>query len=271
MALSSASCQFGVEESEAEEAARCVAALPSLALRGIHVSTESNVLDVDRLLRRADFAVDAAERLRGRGLDLGVVDLGGGFGVPGTVGQPPLDHIAYGAGLAAIARRHPHLSFIHELGRFLVAESGAYVVTVTDVKRSGGRTFVLVDGGINHLYRPRLTPQLMPPIRVSGIRCGEPCGPVTIAGPLCDSADIIAEDVTLPAVRTGDRLAVVSCGAYGYGHGLLGFSLYPTPAEAIWDGEQLHLVRHRGTPSDVLRGQCLPGATTRAAGEADER
>jgi diaminopimelate decarboxylase len=99
-----------------------------------------------------------------------------------------------------------------------VAESGTYLVSVVAVKRSPAATFVLVDGGVNHLYRPRLTPPgRPPPVLAPGSR---PLERVTVAGPLLDSDDVLAEDVLLPWPEVGDVLAIPACGAYGDAHGL---------------------------------------------------
>ena len=255
MALSAAACKFGVDEADMPAAARLIRALPAIELRGIHVSTDSNVCDPGRLLERAEYAFGLVAQLAADGLDVEVVDLGGGLGVPHRAGDDALDVNAYGAGLRRLAGRHARVSTILELGRYPVAESGAYVVSVVAVKRSRGGTFVLVDGGINHLYRPRLTPPDRPPPLLSPGRA--PVERVTVGGPLLDAGDLLAEDVLLPRPEAGDLLAIPACGAYGYSHGLHGFCLHPTPAEVVWDGRRLHLVRERGDPRAVTAGQQL--------------
>ena len=266
MALTAPACKFGVDETEMLAVARATRALPDLELRGIHVSTESNVCSADRLLERAEYACALVAPLAADGFDVEVVDLGGGLGVPHRVGDTPLNVRAYGAGLRRLTARHPQLSLILELGRYPVAESGTYLVSVVAVKRSRGATFVLVDGGINHLYRPRLTPPDRPPPVLSPSRA--PAERVTVGGPLLDAADLLAEDVLLPRPQAGDLLAIPACGAYGFSHGLHGFCLHPTPAEVVWDGRRLHLVRERGDPRGVTAGQQLLPETLHEAPEA---
>jgi diaminopimelate decarboxylase len=267
MALTSPACKFGVDEADMVAAARRIRELPDLELRGIHVSTDSNVRSAGRLLERAEYACALVAPLAAEGFGVEVVDLGGGLGVPHRSGETPLDLRAYGAGLRGLTARHPQLSLILELGRYPVAESGSYVVSVVAVKRSRGATFVLVDGGINHLYRPRLTPPDRPPPVLSPSRA--PVERVTIGGPLLDGDDVLAEGVPLPRPEVGDLLAIRACGAYGYSHGLHGFCLHPTPAEVAWDGRRLHLVRERGDPRRVTAGQHLPAQGLDEAGERE--
>jgi hypothetical protein len=81
---------------------------------------------------------------------------------------------------------------------------------------------------------------------------------VTVAGPLLDADDVLAHGVRMASPTVGDLLAIPCCGAYGYGHGLQGFCLHATPAEAIWDGVGLHLARERGDARAVTAGQHLP-------------
>ncbi len=250
------SCRFGVDEVDASTVAERVRALPDVELRGIHVSIGSNLCHTAHLLERAEYTFGLAARLRDDGCDIDVVDLGGGLGVPHSPRGASVDVHAYGAGLRRIADRHPGVSVILELGRYPVAESGTYIVSVAAVKRSAGVTFAFVDGGINHLYRPRLTPAGQPPpVLAAGVAAPEV---VTVAGPLLDGDDLLAEAVRIPAPEVGDLLAIPGCGAYGYAHGLHGFCLHATPAEVIWDGTRLHLVRERGEPLTVTAGQHLP-------------
>ncbi len=256
LATSVHSGRFGVDEVDAIAVAKRVRALPDVELRGIHVSTGSNVCRTAHLLERAEYTFGLAARLRDDGCAIDVVDLGGGFGVPYAPHGATVDVHAYGAGLRRIADRHPGVSVILELGRYPVAESGTYIVSVVAVKRSADVTFAIVDGGINHLYRPRLTPAgRPPPVLAAGVAAPEV---VTIAGPLLDADDLLAEAVRIPGPEVGDLLAIPGCGAYGYSHGLHGFCLHATPAEVIWDGARLHLVRERGEPLTVTAGQHLP-------------
>ncbi len=257
LALTGPDCKFGVDEAGVPLAVRQIMGMAGIELGGIHVCTESNVSEAEPLLARARWALALAETLRHEGVDIGVVDLGGGFGVPARSGEAEFDLDGYAAGVRELAAAHPHISLILELGRYPVGGCGTYLVSVSEVKRARDSSFVLVDGGINHLYRPRLTPREQPPTVLSSARA--PLEPVTVAGPLLDPEDVLAENVQLPRPRRGDLLAIVGCGGYGFGHGLHGFCLHPTAAEVAWDGERIHLIRERGDPREVTLGQRMLG------------
>ena len=219
------------------------------------MSTDSNVCSAEHMLARAEYTFALAARLRDDGCAIEIVDLGGGIGAPlgecrghrpRRVRRRPSAHLD----------RHPSVAVILELGRYPVAESGAYVVSVAAVKRSAGGTFALVDGGINHLYPPTADARWRSP--AGAVRQPRAARARDRRRPLLDADDVLAEAVEYAAPEAGDLLAIPGCGAYGYTHGLHGFCLHPTPAEVLWDGERLHLVRERGDLRTVTAGQHLP-------------
>src|SRR5204863_5958531 len=132
---------------------------------------------------------------------LRTVDFGGGFGVPYSAGERPLDLAHFSRGLRTISGQIaaiPELAettLLFEPGRWLVAEAGIYVARVVEVKSTRGRRHVLVDGGIHHLARPALlgSPH---PVRIlpQNGRSG-PLRTFSIGGPLCTSLDLLADRV----------------------------------------------------------------------------
>src|SRR5690606_35876380 len=77
----------------------------------------------------------------------------------------------------------------------------------------------------------------------------------TVGGPLCTPQDVFAQHATLPPLREGDLVAVLGVGAYGLTFSPTAFLSHPTPAEVLVDAGAARVVRERGTPADVLRGQ----------------
>nr|WP_274388117.1 alanine racemase [Salsipaludibacter albus] len=256
--------KFGVDEEEAAEALATVAALPGLRLEGIHVYAESCVLDAGHMLAINTRTIALARDLAAHDLPITVVDLGGGLGVPYGPDEPAFDLARWSDGLRSRCRDLPaDWRLVVEPGRFLVAEHGTYVVTVLDVKTVAGRRHVIVDGGINQLYRPNMA-RANRQVEVLGASGQDgPTEVVAIAGPLLSGEDVLATDVELPRIDPGRRLAFRSCGAYGYGHGISGFSAHPTPAEvAIEPDGSAWEMRRRGRPSAALRDQsATPSAT----------
>ncbi|WP_455132550.1 pyridoxal-dependent decarboxylase, exosortase A system-associated [Microbacterium aurum] len=146
--------QFGIDAEQVPDV--LARAGDAVDILGFHVFAGSQNLQADIIAeaqrRTVDLVTDLAEHLPG---PLRYLNLGGGFGIPYTARDQPLDLRAVAEGLAElvdgpIAARFPEASPVIELGRFLVGECGVYVTRVVDRKVSRGKTFVVVDGGMHH-------------------------------------------------------------------------------------------------------------------------
>ena len=107
------------------------------------------------------------------------------------------------------------LRILVEPGRFMVGNAGVLVTEVLYVKKTGRKTFVIVDGAMNDLIRPAFYESYHEIVPVKTRRSGKIISS-DIVGPICESGDIFAKDRPLPAVQSGDRLALLSAGAYGF-------------------------------------------------------
>jgi len=225
---------FGVDEEDVPALLARAADLAHVRIVGLHVFAASNQRDAARLLATHAMVLDLARRLYERhDLRLGLVDLGGGLGVPYAADESPLDTDVLGAGLAVLLARHAWFSgeLLLEPGRFLAAGCGVYLTRVVRTKISRGVRFAILQAGLNHLLRPALTGQPFPVRLVEDAGRGS-CGPVTLAGPLCTSLDRLG-DVALPELRPGDLLAFGMAGAYGATEAMTAFLSHP-PAGETW-------------------------------------
>jgi diaminopimelate decarboxylase/aspartate kinase len=142
------------------------------------------------------------------------LDLGGGLGVPEKSGQPPLDLAAVDRGLQEIRVARPDLELWLEPGRYLVAEAGVLVSTVTQIKGKGQMQYVGIATGMNSLIRPALYGAFHEIANLT--RWGEPAEQlVTVVGPICESGDRLGTDRLLPRCEEGDVLLIANAGAYG--------------------------------------------------------
>ncbi|MEU6925649.1 MULTISPECIES: decarboxylase [unclassified Streptomyces] len=224
--------------------------VPGTRVVGLHFFPLTNAADEDGLIAELAQSVRTAAQLRDQlGIQLRLLDLGGGFACPyATAGERPVYRRLREA-LAEVLDEslpgwrdgEPVVAF--ESGRYLVGDSGRLLCTVTDVKPSRGSTYAVLDAGINHLGGlsglGRLLPLRAQPTGPARPEEPEPAAPVTLAGPLCTPADILARAVELPGVRSGDLLAVPNAGAYGLSASLLGFLGHPAPAEVLTDGDRV--------------------------------
>ncbi|MFC8569895.1 type III PLP-dependent enzyme [Streptomyces sp. NPDC057245] len=261
--MTGAPSQFGFDLDDlAEHRARLLT--PGTRIVGMHFFPLTNARDEEGLCAELAQSVRTAARLRDElGIPLHLLDLGGGFAAPyATPGERPV-YRGLRTALAGVLDEHlpgwrdgePVVAF--ESGRHLVGDSGLLVTTVTDVKNSRGSTYAVLDSGINHLGGlsglGRLLPLKAQPLATCadehpGHQYGDgpdaPDGPgdpatITLAGPLCTPADILARVAELPGVRPGDLLAFPNVGAYGLSASLLGFLGHPAPAEILVDGPDL--------------------------------
>ena len=254
--------KFGFTDGEADEAVSRLHASGALApegpfrLRGCHAFGASNVRDAAVLVDGVADLARRAERLAmAHGLELELLDAGGGLGIPYTDDESPLDIGALGEGLAAEIAGWPERAGLRgarlllEPGRWLAGPAGAYVCRVTRTKERGGRFVAISDGGIHHLLRPRLVGQDHRVVPV-GATCERPADArIDLVGPLCTGIDILAADVPAPAPRPGDLLAVLDAGAYGYSESMPLFLSHAMPAEVVVADRAATVSRERVEPA----------------------
>ena len=186
--------------------------------------------------------------LKGEGIALQHLDMGGGLGISYD-GGPVVDPSAYVRALIA-ATRDSGLQIAIEPGRVLVGPAGVLLTTVVDVKQfPGAKKFVVVDAGMTELMRPALY-NAFHRIEPVILRTGEP-GPVDIVGPICESTDTYARDRLLAPVEVDDLLVVRDVGAYGAGmaHTYLRRPLSP---EVMVDRGEWRVIRRRQTLDELL-------------------
>jgi diaminopimelate decarboxylase len=180
-----------------------------------------------------------------------VVDLGGGLGVPTMPGEhaPSIEEFVdvLVGGLAASAQ------VILEPGRSLVGHAGVTLYRVGSVKRSGGRTWVAVDGGISDNARPQLYDACY--TAAIATRMGAATtGTYGVAGKHCESGDVLIESVELADPRRGDLLAVPATGAYTLAMAS-NYNAMPRPAAVLVANGEVHVIRRRETLDDVLAAE----------------
>jgi len=268
MRMGGKAAPFGVDEEQLLEVLGQVESIDGIDLQGLHFYLGTQILDSAVLIRQYRHALqvsrEATLRLR---RPLGVIDFGGGLGIPYFAGETELDLERLGAELEAMVqeiRRDPAFAgtrLVIEPGRFLVGEAGIYVTQVRDVKVSRGKKFVVVDGGMNHhLAASGNLGQVIKrnfPLRVLN-RLNEPNEEtIDIVGPLCTPLDVLARDVSMPRLEVGDLIGVFQSGAYARTASPLGFLSYSTPAEVLVEDGELRLIRRRGTYEDLLND--IPG------------
>lgn len=218
--------------------------LDKIDLQGLHVYGCSQQLHADSLLLYLDAVLGQLEKICTQfPVPLRQVNLGGGFGIPYFPNDRPLDIARVGEGLSHLLNTHREwldgVGLKMEFGRFLTGLAGLYVCQVVDIKRSGGQSYAIVDGGMHHhLANAGLLGQVVRrnyPLAVANKMNLDVAGPVNISGPLCTPLDRLAVGVDLPKLEIGDLIAVFSSGAYGLTASPTAFLGQPAARELVCD------------------------------------
>ena len=205
--------KFGIAHNEALAAYRRAAELGGLVVDGIDCHIGSQITQIEPYLDALDRMLDLVEVVEAAGIVLHHVDIGGGLGITYADETPPEAAELIGRVLARLRQRgHGHRTLLIEPGRSLVGNAGVMLTEVQYLKRGEGKNFCIVDAAMNDLVRPAMYQAWMriEPCRAAAL--GEPLE-WDVVGPVCESGDWLGRDRVM-ALAAGDRLAVLSAGAY---------------------------------------------------------
>ena len=234
--------QFGID-AEVVPAVLHRYSAAGLDIIGFHIFAGSQNLNAAIIAEAQRSTVDLVSQLAEHlAAPVRYLNLGGGFGIPYTAKDQPLDLDEVAAGLHAlvdgpIAERMPEATPVIELGRYLVGECGVYVTRVLDRKVSRGKTYLVVDGGMHHQLAT--TGNFGQAIRrnypvIVGNRADTPAAEnATVVGCLCTPLDLLADDIELPLAGIDDLIVIFQQGAYGLTASPTAFLGHPAPAEVL--------------------------------------
>lgn len=249
-----AESKHGIWIDQVGEAAR-LARARGLRVSGLHVHIGSEVGGA-RTRRTAQALLDVARELRSAGETLDALSCGGGLPISDAFDLDEHAAIWRATRDELAAAQSSPVRLEVEPGRFLVAESGTLLARVLATKHQGARRYALLDAGFHTLVRPALYGAF------HEIRPVEPRGgelePVTVAGPLCETADVLSYDRertraprSLPPLEKGDLVRIANAGAYGAAMSST-YNTRPLPAEVLVDGAEATLIRRRQTLDELL-------------------
>ena len=183
-----------------------------MRITGLHAHLGSGVETPQHWRQVCDELGGIAERIG----SIQTIDIGGGLPIPYTDDDEPFDLDAWSVGLAEIKAAYPGYRLVIEPGRYLVAESGALLLAVTQVVEKDGIHRVGLDGGINVLMRPALYDAWHDIHNLSRLGDGNEAE-FDVVGPICESSDVFGKGRHLPsATCEGDVVLIADAGAYGY-------------------------------------------------------
>lgn len=201
--------KFGIPRFEVDELVSLVEKAGADVV-GIHAHSGSGIPEPDSW---GQVAIELA-RIAARFENVSVLDLGGGLGVPGRLGEQPFDLPAMDQALLEVKARLPAYEFWLEPGRYLVAEAGVLLTHVTQLKGKGDRRYIGVGTGMNALIRPALYDAYHEIVNLT--RYGDPLiETANIVGLICETGDTFGVDRPMPASRENDVIVIANTGAYG--------------------------------------------------------
>ncbi len=256
-----ASSKFGIPHERVPDAYRAALEADHVRPVGIHCHIGSQILALDPFIEAARVMVRIAGELVRMGVVLEFIDLGGGLGIPYRHDEDraptPREYAdavmpVFVDGMTALGIR-PALWV--EPGRSLVADSTVLLTRVNSTK-DAHRRFVNVDAGFNQLVRPAMYGSYHE-IVVANHADAPLESTCTVAGPICESGDLLAEDRPLPAVTEGDLLAILDAGAYGFSMASQ-YNARPRAAELLVRGPDRAPMRRAETVDDLVATQLTP-------------
>jgi len=244
--------KFGIDIEEAINVYQYAASLSNLMIKGVDCHIGSQLTTIDPFLDALDRVLRLIDRLADWGVTISHVDLGGGLGVTYNDEQPPAIADYLTEIKARLGGRSVTLSL--EPGRSIAANAGVLLTKVEYLKPTAHKNFAIIDAGMNDNIRPSLYQAWQ---NVLPLKEQSKVDPMDwdLVGPVCETGDFLAKDRKL-ALESGDCLALMSSGAYGFSMSS-NYNSRGRAVEIMVDGSQVHVIRERETISDLMQGEKL--------------
>ena len=254
--------KFGILEEQAIEAYR-KAKEAGFKKFGIHQHIGSGVINALDFAKPANKFISIIKKIIEE-LNIGFefIDFGGGLGISYRPEEEPLDLNKY---REVVIEPFKNLVksksigepvFKIEPGRYLTAESSILLTQINTIKNNGYKLFAGVDAGFNTLLRPTLYNSYhhIIPCNIVG---REKTLTYDVAGPICESGDILGNDRELKKLNEKDILAILDVGAYGFTMSST-YNSRPRSSEILIANGKIHKIREAESLDDLVKHQIIP-------------
>jgi diaminopimelate decarboxylase len=233
---------------------------PRVKLDAIHLHIGSPIYSAEPYVQAIQRALELVAQLRGDGVEINALNIGGGFAADYEEGRSPSasDYAEQIVPLLA----DQGLEILIEPGRHIACNAGVLLTKVLYGKPAADKQFAIVDAAMTDLLRPALYeaqhflyPATLrdgeqPPVRKIDYQPPD-AQTVDIVGGVCETTDTLAANRSLPPLHRGDLLAIFSAGAYGFVMASQ-YNARPRPAEVLVSGEDWRVIRRRETTDDLI-------------------
>jgi len=245
--------KFGIPEEEVIKLYESTKENPYLEAVGMDAHIGSQLTSISPFVEALSRLKKLWKELESLGFELKYLDLGGGLGIVYKDEEPPMPE-EYAKAIIKEAKELNAI-LILEPGRVIVGNAGILVTRVLYKKKNNEKNFVIVDAGMNDLIRPAFYDayhQIIPVEEKNGKK-----EVVDIVGPICESGDFFAKERELTEVSSGDLLAIMSAGAYGFVMSS-NYNTRPKPPEILVIDDKFYIIRRRETVEDILSFETIP-------------
>ncbi|OGV95360.1 MAG: diaminopimelate decarboxylase [Nitrospinae bacterium RIFCSPLOWO2_02_FULL_39_110] len=246
--------KFGMSTKDALEGYRIARSLENIEVTGIHKHIGSQITQISPFMDALERIVALIDILKNENLNVRYLNIGGGLGITYKDESPPYPK-ELAAELSPVLKGI-HCTIIFEPGRVIVGNAGILVTRVLYTKRSEGKTFLIVDAGMNDLVRPSFYGSYHSILPVDKNSNSHKIV-ADVVGPICESGDFLAKDRVLPELKKESLAAIMSAGAYGFTMSS-NYNSRPRVPEILVRDKEFYIIRKRESYEDLVRGEEIP-------------
>jgi len=245
--------KFGISIDDAIEHYRLASRLRNIEVVGVQKHIGSQITKIAPFVDAVKRILILVDELKRQKITIRYLDIGGGLGITYLREKPPVPADIAKKLLPLIKDRD--ITLVMEPGRSIVGNAGILVTRTLYLKQGEGKTFVIVDAGMNDLMRPSLYDayhHISPVVKKKRTQIR-----ADVVGPICESGDFLAKGRIIDSVNRGEYLAVMSAGAYGMSMSST-YNSRPRAAEVMVKGKTHALISKRGTYGDLVHHEVMP-------------
>jgi diaminopimelate decarboxylase len=248
--------KFGISIDDAVEHYRLASRMRNIEVVGVQKHIGSQITKISPFVDAVKRILILVDELKRQKITIKCLDIGGGLGITYLSEKPPVPADIAKKLLPLIKDRD--ITLVMEPGRSIVGNAGILVTRTLYLKKGEGKTFVIVDAGMNDLMRPSLYDayhHISPVVKKKRAQFR-----ADVVGPICESGDFLAKGRIIESVNRGEYLAVMSAGAYGMSMSST-YNSRPRAAEVMVKGGTHALISKRGTYEDLVQHEVMPRYT----------
>jgi diaminopimelate decarboxylase len=243
--------KFGIDYHDAPEFYKIVKRMPNVEVVGMHIHIGSQIETPQPYIDSIKRVIELLNKLRDSGIHISIFNIGGGMGIV-YHNEVPLPATELAKAILPLVK-NLRCQLILEPGRYLVGNAGILIAKVLYLKKTHEKTFIILDAAMTDLIRPSLYDayhEIQPVQKNNSAQVIE----ADIVGPVCESGDFFAHDRKIHEVQSGELIAIMSAGAYGFSMAS-NYNCRPRPAEVLVEDTTYRIVRKREPYEDLMKNE----------------